>query len=403
MSHTEPDPTSLAAAARAGGRIGIDTEFMSERRYRALLCLVQVTVGDPEDPEHAAVAVLDPLAGFDPAPLAAILGDPGIEVVLHAGRQDVAILKREWGAEVRGIFDTQVAAGLAGHGAQTGYGRLLEDVLGVRLDKSASFTRWDQRPLTGEQLGYAREDVEHLLALSTTLQTELEASGRLGWAREECRDLEAATDVRDAETAYRRLPRTARLGGRARAVARELAAWREQTAEAEDRPPASILGDPALLELAKRQPTNRRGLESIRGLGEGALHRRGRAILAAIELGRSQPPPPVEDDERVNHHPGDAPLVALAEALVRARALGARVAYELVASRAELGAVVRHVRRDGDGGPDGAEEPGARALAGWRRELVGAELLELLRGRLTLGVDGAGALDVRAAEADRES
>src|SRR3712207_4151792 len=131
---------------------------MPEGRYRPLLCLVQVAVGDE-------IAVLDPLEGFDAAPLAAVLADPAVEVVLHAGRQDVAILRREWRTDITAVFDTQVAAGFAGFSAQAGYTGLLHDVLRIRLSKTASFTRWDARPLTPEQLGYARDDVEHLLAL----------------------------------------------------------------------------------------------------------------------------------------------------------------------------------------------------------------------------------------------
>src|SRR5512132_2929566 len=161
----------LAARARAAGRLGIDTEFMGEGRYRALLCLVQVAV---EEGDELHVEVLDPLThDYDPAPLAAVLADPGIAVVLHAGRQDVALLRREWSTEVRGIFDTQVAAGFAGLRAQLGYEALLHETVDVRLHKSASFTRWDTRPLSDEQVGYAREDVLHLLQLADALQSTL--------------------------------------------------------------------------------------------------------------------------------------------------------------------------------------------------------------------------------------
>ena len=181
------DVAALADRARAAGRLGIDTEFMPEGRYRPLLCLVQVAVEDQ-------IEVLDPLAGFDHGPLAAVLADPAVEVVLHAGRQDVAILRREWGIELTAVFDTQVAAGFAGFSAQAGYNGLLQDVLKIRIDKTASFTRWDARPLTGEQLQYAREDVEHLLALADELQGRLAERGRLEWAQEECRAVEGASD-----------------------------------------------------------------------------------------------------------------------------------------------------------------------------------------------------------------
>ena len=261
-------PERLAARARAAGRLAIDTEFLPEGRYRPLLCLVQVAV-------DGEVAVLDPLErATDFAPLAAVIADPAVEVVVHAGRQDVAILRREWGIAPANVFDTQVAAGFAGHSAQAGYTGLLHDVLKIRLAKSASFTRWDARPLTPEQLRYAREDVEHLPALADELQQRLGERGRLEWAREECRAVEAATDERDPDEVWRRLPRVSGLGPRERALARELAAWRERTAAAENRPVGAIVRDPTLVELAKRDPHSPRELASIRGAGPDVVRRR---------------------------------------------------------------------------------------------------------------------------------
>ena len=369
--------SDLSDRARATGRLGLDAEFMGEGRYRALLCLVQVAVDDEDG--GTRVEILDPLEGFEPGELRAVLADPSIEKVVHAGRQDVAILRRTWATEVRNLFDTQIAAGFAGHGAQTGYGGLLADVLGRRLAKSASFTRWDRRPLSEEQLTYAREDVADLLALATALQDELRASGRLEWAHEECRALEDSSDDRDPDEAWRRLPRVARLRPRERSVARELAAWRERTAAAEDRPVGSVLSDAALVELARRQPGDRRGLDQIRGLHGRIANRRGADLLAAVARGRDAEPPALDGVRPPLNESGDAPLIALAEALIRARALEAGLAYELVATRADLNQVIAAARR-------GDAEPDVRTLRGWRRDLVGDELLELLDGRHALAV-----------------
>jgi ribonuclease D len=368
------DVGRLAEAARREGRLGIDTEFMPEGRYRPLLCLVQIAVGDE-------IAVLDPLAngGFDPAPLAAVLADPSVEIVLHAGRQDVAILRREWGTDITNVFDTQVAAGFAGFSAQAGYTGLLHDVLHTRVAKSASFTRWDARPLTDEQLRYAREDVLHLFALADELQRRLTESGRLEWAREECRATEQASDERDPEEVWRRLPRATGLSPQERAVAKTLAAWRERTAEREDRPVGSVVRDPTIVELAKRQPRDRRALGQIRGIGPDVIRRRGDDLIAVIERGRKAEPVRLEGGERLNVESGDGPTIALAEALVRARALDAGLAYELIAARADLTPIVVSARR-------GEAEPEVRTLQGWRRELVGAELLELLAGQRRLAV-----------------
>lgn len=386
----------IAALARAGGRLGIDTEFMSEGRYRALLCLVQVVADDPDaaDGTGKRIALFDTLEPLDAGPLADVLADPSIEIVLHAARQDVALLRRVWRTEVTNIFDTQVAAGFAGQGAQVGYGNLLGGVLRLHVAKSASYTRWDVRPLTAEQLSYAREDVLHLLELSDALHERLESKGRLEWAREECRRLEGATDERDPETAFERLPRAASLDPRSRAVARELAAWRERTASAEDKPVGTILPDPALVEIAKRKPSSPADLEQIRGLHGGHLKRRGGELVEAVERGRAAEPIPREA-RGPGSEPGDAPLVALVEAVIRARTIEAGLAYELVASRAELERVVSAVRR-------GDPEPEVRALGGWRYELVGAELAELLAGRRAVAIE-RGRLAVREAVSEPDA
>jgi ribonuclease D len=375
-----PDLAAVAARAREAGRLGLDTEFMPEGRYRPLLCLVQVVVG-------ADVSVLDPLAGFDPAPLAAVLADPAVEVVVHAGRQDVAILRREWRTDVANVFDTQVAAGFAGFSAQAGYTGLVHDVLKVRVPKTASFTRWDARPLTEEQVRYARGDVEHLLPLAEDIRARLQARGRLEWAREECRVVALASDERDPEEVWRRLPRMSGLDARERAVARELAAWRERTAAREDRPVGSVVRDPTVVELAKRLPSGRKELAQIRGVAPDVVRRRADDILAAIARGRAATPLPPDEGERLATEAQDGPVIALAEALVRGRAQEAGLAYELIAARADLAPIVVAARR-------GQPEPQVRTLQGWRRALVGAELLELLAGRRRLSVDPGGRIAV---------
>jgi ribonuclease D len=377
----------VALRARARQRLGIDTEFMSEGRYRALLCLVQVSVEPPEGDGPPMIVLIDPLDGPDMTSLAELLGDPEVKVVLHAGRQDVAILRRVWHTEINNIFDTQIAAGFAGASAQAGYGNLLGAMLGRTVGKTASYTRWDARPLTGEQLSYAAEDVLHLLQLADEIQHRLESSGRLEWAREECRRLESATDERDPYTAWERLPRIGQLDPRARAVARELAAWRERTASTQDRPVGSVLPDPALVELAKRRPSDLKALEQIRGLHPPTIKRRGEAILAAIAEGREAEPIP-RDEARGRSDSSDAPLIALSEALLRARALEAGLAYELIASRSELEQIVSAARRS-------EPEPDVRTLSGWRRELVGDDLRDLLAGHSAVAVGENRRLELR--------
>jgi ribonuclease D len=385
----------IAASARASGQIALDTEFMGEGRYRTLLCLIQLAVSDGEGGER--IELLDPLGGERPdpsragapdsqswgirhgQPLAQTLADPQVEVVVHAGRQDIALLRRSLECQASNVFDTQVAAGFLGLPAQCSYETLLSEMLGVRLAKSASFTRWDTRPLSAEQLNYAREDVVHLLALAAELKRRLEKLGRLQWAREECEFLEHINDQRDLEVIFQKLPRVRGLSLASQGVARELVKWREQTAQARDKPVQSVLGDTVLVEIAKRKPSSSHKLEEIRGVGQSSLRRRGEEVLATVQRGLQRVEQPLPAGERPTlPQPTDAPLIALSEALVRTRAREAGLAYELLASRADLQAIVIAARTD--------EQADVRTLRGWRHELVGEELLALLDGRVSLSV-----------------
>jgi ribonuclease D len=381
---------ALVAEARAAGRLGLDTEFVGEGRYRTLLCLIQLAVPHAEG-EGKTIVVLDPLAdGFDGSSLAALLADPAIEIVVHAGRQDVALARRVLRTEVSNVFDTQVAAGFAGMGAQSSYDSLLGDVLDVRLAKSASFTRWERRPLSDEQLSYAREDVEHLLELAAELERRLTALGRLEWAREECEPLTRASDERDPEAIFQRLPRVRGLNPSARPVARALVQWREQTAARQDRPVQGVLGDAALMEIAKRKPGSTGELEQIRGSGAANLRRRGEELIEVVKRARELPAEKAPREARPPMpRPEDAPLIALGEALLRARARQAGLAYELLAARADLQAIVAAWRT-------GEQEADVRTLRGWRRELAGGELLALLDGEVALSVE-RGALRIAPA------
>jgi ribonuclease D len=377
----------VAGRAARAGRLAIDTEFVSEGRYQALLCLAQVAVRDPEGEVHTAV--LDPLDDdqLDPQPIAEVLSDPSVEVVMHAGRQDVAIMRRSWDTDVTRVFDTQVAAGFVGLGTQEGYESLVRKVLRIPVRGGEGFTRWDRRPLTKEQLSYARDDAEHLLDLGEALEERLEEAGRLEWAREECAALERASDDRTPEQLFERLPQVGRLKERQRAVAWELVRWREETARELDKPAGWMLSDRALVEVARRMPSSKQELESVRGVSERTLHRRHKEVLAGVERGREGRAPELPDQSPTGRRADDAPLVALSQAVVRHRSLESRIAAELIATQGEVQRLVSGVRRDG-------AEPDVRVLSGWRRELVGEELLELLGGRRSLSVGRGGKLEI---------
>jgi ribonuclease D len=333
--------------------------------------------------------VIDPLEGAGPdqvRPLADALANPDIEVVMHAGRQDIALLRRAWSTEIRGVFDTQVAGGFVGLGSQEGYESLVRKVLGVQLRGSEGFTRWDRRPLSEQQLAYAADDARLLLALGSGLEERLAEAGRLDWAREESHALESSSDEREPNRLYERLPRIARLRPKQRAVARELVEWRERTAEAMDRPGGFVLSDATLVELARRSPRDLEALESIRGLPPQTYRRRGEELLRVLQKGAEREPPPAPP-EPPRRDPHDAPLVSLAQSLVRQRSLESGVAFDVIANQSELAALVTALRR-------GEEPRDVRVASGWRAELVGRELHELIAGRLTLSVGADGRLQV---------
>ena len=379
--------SEIAQLAAAAGQLAIDTEFVSERRYRTLLCLVQVAVPDPSAPGGVRCAALDPLAGFDREPLARVLADPAVEVVMHAGRQDVALLRRELATDIHNLFDTQVAAGFAGFSAQEGYQTLVRQLVGVRIEGGEGFTRWDQRPLTEAQLRYALDDVRYLLALAEELKRRLEQLGRLEWAREESRAIEEISDARDPLQIVRRLPRAGRLSGEQRAVALGLVEWREQRAAQLDRPPATVLADHVLVELARRRPRTRSELRAVRGLDGHVSGRTAEELLAVVERSRHREPPPAPP-QPPQRDASEQPIASLAQALVRQRAREAGIATELVATQSELQAFVAAVRR--------GDAPTGRLAAGWRHELVGRELVQLVKGKLALsaGSDGLRVIEV---------
>ena len=370
---TNESLSKVVAAARSSGRLGLDTEFLRERTYRARLCLVQVATAD-------VIALIDPLAGVDLSPVAALVGDASIEVVVHAGRQDLDILYDHFDVLPSNIFDVQLAAGFAAYGSSLPYGRLVEATTGTTLTKGESYTDWCRRPLTTAQLSYAADDVRFLLPVADRLADRLERLGRSEWVAEEMAQLQDPKSYGlRPEDAWRRVSGRGTLSGRQTAVLRELAGWRERAAAKRDLPRNWIIKDPSLIEIARRQPESIAALKSIRGVNAKEAERSGRALLDAIALGRRAPvtngagpgwPRDVVARARMT--------LGLADAVVRARCERVGIATELVVTRAEMESLLGEVFARA------LEESQHRVLQGWRRELVGETILALARGDLAL-------------------
>jgi ribonuclease D len=348
--------------------LALDTEFMRESTYRPQLCLLQVAT-------DRVLACVDPLALPDLTPLLDRLYDPRVTKVLHSARQDLEILAILRGEPPPTVFDTQIAATLLGHGDQVGYAGLVRAVLGVSLDKGHARTDWSVRPLSPEQLRYAADDVRYLVPLYHAVHQALVESERLDWLDEDFAALsDPAVYAYAPEEAWRRVRGLNALRGRQRAILRALAAWREERAHEWDKPRRWIIGDDALLELARQAPRKLERMARIRGLDPATLRHHGQTLLTLIGQAQASPP------ESWPATPQTAPLSIEQEALcdalmavVRLCALDHRVTSGNLANRRDLERVVKGERD-------------VALLHGWRKAIAGGEALALLAGERCLGV-----------------
>ena len=374
---------------KGAGFVAVDTEFMRERTYWPILCLVQVA-----GPETAAV--IDALAPeIDLTPLLTLMAEPSILKVFHAARQDIEIFFNLSGAVPEPLFDTQIAAMVCGFGDAASYETLVGKLARTALDKSSRFTDWANRPLTERQIRYALADVVHLRTVYEELQQRLALNGRAGWFAEEMAGLaDPATYRSDPREAWRRFRLRGRVDPRFFGVLCELAAWREIAARQRNLPRGRIMRDEAVVEIAAHTPRTIEALARTRSLGKGVAEGRlGGEILEAVERGiadtkAGQTPVP----SRADLPTGLGPLVELLRVLLKQRCEEHQVAQKLVASGEDLELIAAD---------DAAPVP---ALSGWRHEIFGKDALALKRGRLALTVRGnrVALVEPRAPEDHRE-
>ena len=274
-------PQALAEAAGALGsepRLGVDTEAASFHRYRDRIYLVQVS-------GRNTTVLIDPLAIADLGPFGALLADPGIEKVFHDADYDLRVLDRDYGFRAVRLFDTRVAAQLAGEPA-IGLAALVEKYVGVKLDKEHQKADWSRRPLTPPMLAYAAADTQHLLALRDALEQRLENQGRMPWATEEFKQVESlrwtGAPVGGDEDTYLRLKGARALAPRNLAALRLLHRWRDTIAEREDKAPFRIVGNDALLALSRALPGSVADLVNVRELPPSLARRYGPALLEGV-------------------------------------------------------------------------------------------------------------------------
>ncbi|MFQ5935133.1 MAG: ribonuclease D [Acidiferrobacterales bacterium] len=338
--------------------IAVDTEFVRERTYHAKLGLIQLA-------NASHVIGVDPLAVSSLDPLIDVLYAANVLKILHAARQDLEIFYDLHGSVPAPVFDTQIAAALAGFPEQISYAALVASVLGVELEKHHTRTDWAKRPLSDAQLRYAEEDVRYLRDLQHVLAERLAALGRSSWLTQECARLTHSELYRnDPENAHARIKHGHTLTPAGQHVLRALAHWREATAQQQNLPRNWVLRDAVLFELAQRLPKSPAELKRIKGLGARSIRKWGTAIIETISTaGLSAPAEPLWAPPK----PLDAQQAALCERmlkLLRVRAREQGLSPTLIASRRDIQALVR-----GDtSGP---------LLSGWRQQLVGEDLLAI--------------------------
>jgi ribonuclease D len=366
-----PDGVREAAdRCRAAGRLALDTEADSMYSYFHKVCLIQVTADGRN-------MVIDPLAmePIDLQPLWEVVGDPTVPLLMHGADYDIRVLDRDYGVPVRGLQDTQIMAQLLGE-SKTGLAAMLEQELGVHLDKKHQRADWGRRPLTRSQVAYAAADTAYLGELVALLRARLETLGRWAWAEEEFRSLETVRYVEPEPDplAFERLKGSRGLRGAARDRIYSLHRWRESVASDLDLPPFKVLGNQQLMALAENPPPNLAGLGEVQGIGPRAVRRWGRELLRLLRdpepaperaAPPRTPPPPAAVRSRMQR------LTAARDA--RAEELGLQPG--LVCPRAVIDAVA-------------SRQPAcwsltdliAAGLRGWRIEVLGEAFLEALTG-----------------------
>ncbi len=352
--------------------VTVDTEFMRERTYYPELCLVQLAgAGD--------VAVVDAQAkSIDLAPLGALLAKPDVVKVFHACRQDVEIFLLLFNAVPANLFDTQVAAMVAGFGDQVGYDALVSALTGGHIDKAHRFSDWSARPLTKAQVDYAAADVTHLRAVYEKLLARLRVDGRMDWVGQEMAALADPSTYRvDPERAWERLK--LRTGNRRQlAMVQAIAAWREREAQRVNIPRQRLVKDEQIPEIAALAPDNAEALAKARGISTGfAQGKSGQSLLAVIAGAKALPEGDLPRTERPRDTPRASPaMVALLKVLLNAVAEQNNVAPRLIAGSDDIEALALD---------ETAANP---ALEGWRREMFGEDALRLIHGEVALSARG---------------
>ncbi|MDG2307704.1 MAG: HRDC domain-containing protein [Candidatus Binatia bacterium] len=378
---TDDEFASLVELLETKPIYGFDTEFHRERSYYPHLALIQLSWDE-------GVAVVDPLA-VDITPIKRVLEGPGLAIV-HAAEQDLEVLDHVCSTIPARMFDTQIAAAFCGLGFAS-LAKLVGALVGDRLPKGDRLTDWTRRPLDKGQIAYAASDVVYLLGMTEQLKEKAHKAGTLDWIEEECERVRTRPlGPPDPDAAWWKIKGSRSFRGSTRGVAQEVAGWRERLAAKRDIPPRFVLAELALSSIVQRGPRSREDLSRIRGLDGRAL--KGGAeqeILAAVERGEA-----LNKDQLRLPTKGEPPLEDLGPTIALGQALIARISEDRGIEPSMLGSRF-------DVHSLAAGRTSGKLASGWRHEIAGRPLLDLLAGRL--GITGNGKGGVRLIPLDDDS
>ena len=353
--------------------IAFDTEFVSEHTYRPQLCLVQVGV-------EGYLAAIDPLAVGDLTPFWQTLADGNHETIVHAGREELVFSLAATVRPPARMFDVQLAAGFIGLEYPAGYGNLISRLLGRTPRKGETRTDWRRRPLSERQIDYALEDVRHLPDLRDNLRGRLAELGRVEWFETEMADFQAEVAGMHTRERWRKVAGSSGLSSRSQAIVRELWQWREQEAARRDCPIRRVLRDDLIVELAKRRSADPKQVRAVRGLERGDLQRHLPDMCQAIARALDAPDDACPETIRREASPQLTMLGQFLSSALSSICRAAEVAPSLVGTPNDVRELVAYQL----GEPQTREPP---VLAqGWRAEVVGHLLDDLLAGKVSIRI-----------------
>ena len=373
---TESQLGALVDRLAAHQHVAFDTEFVSEHTYRSQLCLIQVAA-------PGTLAVIDTLKVRELDPFWRLLTEPGRITVVHAGREEMGFILHAIKARPSSLFDVQVASGLVDHDYPAGYASIVRRFLNLPTNKGETRTDWRQRPLTPAQLEYALDDVRHLEKLWKKLEGKLATSGRTAWMQDEMQSWQDEVEESFVRKRWRRVSGLSGLSRRELAIARELWHWRDSVAESRDMPPKRVLRDDLLVELCKRKSADERQISAIRGMQRSDLRHILRGLSDAIQRGLELPDEECPGGEK--HRAPPPQLAVLGQFLATAVAGVCRqmhLAPALVGTSSDMRDLLAYKL----GYWDGDDERTPLLASGWRAEVVGSLVDDLLSGKASLRI-----------------